>query len=438
MKDSFCSSPWFHIRIDPTGHYLPCRWGYKDTHSEHTVANTTLAEYMNSSVMRGLRTSMLAGEKPAMCKSCHAEDAVGKVSGRQRQLLKSAIRIEKFENTLCASPHYDRFKHSLDNNGYTDSMPVDLQIDLGNTCNSACLMCTPTYSSKLFTEHVKLHKIEPTLFKTPLRQSNWADNPALLKKFVDELAEIPNVRYIHFLGGETLYLKSFYNVCNMLIERGMAKDIVMGTTTNCTIYTPELERIIREFKEVHLGLSVESFNPVNDYIRHPSDIDTVTKNIYKFLNLRVSTGLYTSLRITPSALSILHLDTVFEFMLKNDIVAESCNILDDPACLGIDVVSGDILNKALRKIELFISNNKLTPSDIPIVNRRRTDLNRIIIAQLAAEYVHVITAAIRNNKLNLVPDFIKYITAFEQIHNNKILDYLPEYEEFLRSNGYQG
>jgi hypothetical protein len=129
---------------------------------------------------------------------------------------------------------------------------------------------------------------------------------------------------------------------------------------------------------------------------------------------------------------------VFEFMLKNDVVAESCNILDDPACLGIDVISGDILNEALRKIELFISDNKLTPSAMPIVNRRRTDLNRSIIAQLAAEYVHVLNAAIRNNKLNLVPDFIKYITAFEQIHNNKILDYLPEYEEFLRSNGYQG
>jgi hypothetical protein len=438
MKDSFCSSPWFHLRINPAGHYLPCRWGFGDSPTEHTVENTTLTEYMNSSVMRSLRTSMLEGAKPDMCKSCHAEDAVNKVSGRQRQLLKSAIRIEKFENTLCASPHYDRFKHSFDNNGHTNSMPVDLQIDLGNTCNSACLMCTPTYSSKLFGEHVKLHKIEPMLFKTPLRQSNWADNSTLLKKFVDELAEIPNVRYIHFLGGETLYLKSFYNVCNMLIERGMAKDIVMGTTTNCTIYTPELEHIIREFKEVHLGLSVESFNPINDYIRHPSNIDTVTKNIHKFLSLRTSTGLYTSLRITPSALSILHLDTVFEFMLENDVVAESCNILDDPACLGIDVVPGDILNEALRKIELFINNNKLTPTAMPIINRRRADLNRIIIAQLAAEYTHVLTASIRNNKLNLVPDFVRYISAFETLHNNKILGYLPEYEEFLRSNGYQG
>lgn len=435
MKDTFCSSPWFHIRINPNGNYLPCRWGFNDTPTGHTVENTTLTEYMNSSVMRSLRMSMLNGEKSDMCQSCYAEDKVNKVSGRQRQLLKSAIRIENFDNTLCASPHFERFKHSLDNAGHTESMPVDLQIDLGNTCNSACLMCTPTYSSKLFSEHVKLHKIEPVLFKAPLRQSNWADNPDLLEKFVNELAEIPNIRYIHFLGGETLYLKSFYNVCNMLVEKGLAKNIVMGTTTNCTVYTPELEHIIKQFKEVHLGLSVEAFHPVNDYIRYPSKIEEVTKNIYKFLSLRKDTGLYVSLRITPSALSILHLDTIFEFMLKNDIVAESCNILDDPACLGIGVLPDYILDLAKQKIENFVFIHKLTASAMPIINRRRTDLNRQIISQLAEEYVRVLSLVLDNKKQN---DFVKYITAFEQLHNNKILDYLPEYEEFLRSNGYKG
>lgn len=437
MKDSFCSSPWFHFRINPAGQYLPCRWGYNDTPTEHTVENTTLSEYMNSSVMRKLRTDLLNGNKLSMCQSCHAEDAVGKVSGRQRQLLKSAITLEKFDNTLCASPHFDRFKYSLDNSGLTESMPVDLQIDLGNTCNSACLMCTPTYSSKLFAEHVKLHKIDFKLFKTPLRQSNWADNPVLLNKFVDELAEIPNIRYIHFLGGETLYLKSFYKVCDMLIEKGLAKDIVMGTTTNCTVYTPELERIIKEFKEVHLGLSVEAFHPVNDYIRHPSNIKTITENIHKFLALRESTGLYASLRITPSALSILHLYTVFEFMLKYDIVAESCNILDDPACLSIGVLPKDIIEDSAQRIRDFITLNKLNASNLPIINRRRNDLNKQIIAQLAEEYVRVLDA-FANNPQGNVTDFVKYISAFETVHNNEVLDYLPEYEKFLRSNGYKG
>lgn len=438
MKDSFCSSPWFHIRINPTGHYLPCRWGYKDTPGEHTIANTTLTEYMNSSVMRNLRTALLSGEKPDMCHSCYAEDAVGKVSGRQKQLLKSVIRIEKFDNTFCASPHYNRFNFSFNNNGLTEAKPVDLQIDLGNTCNSACIMCTPTYSSKLATEYVKLHKIDSKLFKMPLRQSNWADDPVLLQKFVDELANIPNIRYIHFLGGETLYLKSFYNVCNMLIEKGIAKNVSMGTTTNCTVYTPELENIIKEFKHVHLGLSVEAFHPVNDYIRHPSNIAQVTDNINKFIALREKTGLHLSLRITPSALSILHLDTLFRFMLENNITAESCNILDDPACLSLSVLPADILKEALRRLRVVIDEYGLVSDSIPIINRRRADLTIPIINQLATEYVSVLIASITAQKPELIADFVNYITAFEQVHNNKILDYLPEYEEFLRSNGYKG
>lgn len=436
MKDSFCSSPWFHIRINPTGHYLPCRWGYKDTPGEHTVENTTLTEYMNSSVMRSLRTSLLSGEKPDICHSCYAEDAVGKVSGRQKQLLKSVIRIEKFNNTFCASPHYDRFNFSFNNNGLTESKPVDLQIDLGNTCNSACVMCSPTYSSKLGTEYVTLHKIDSKLFKAPLRQSNWADNPVLLQKFVDELTAIPNIRYIHFLGGETLYLKSFYNVCNMLIEKGIAKNVSMGTTTNCTVYTPELENIIKEFKHVHLGLSIEAFHPVNDYIRHPSKIAEVTDTIGKFIALRKETGLHLSLRITPSALSILHLDTVFEFMIENDITAESCNILDDPACLSLNVLPAIVLKEALRRLEVVVSKYNLVDNSDPILNRRRVDLTKPIISQLAAEYVSVLSSYISKTNSNAT-DFVNYIMAFEQVHNNKILDYLPEYEEFLRINNYK-
>ena len=34
-------------------------------------------------------------------------------------------------------------------------------------------------------------------------------------------------------------------------------------------------------------------------------------------------------------------------------------------------------------------------------------------------------------------NLVKYLTAYENMRNNNILEYLPEYEEFLRSNGYQ-
>ena len=437
LKDSFCSSPWYHIRIDPAGRYLPCRWSSSQEVTGYTVANTSITEFMNSDTMSKIRVNMLNGNTQTMCSACYYEDNKNKVNGRQKQLLKSAIRIENFDHTFCSSPHWDLFEYSFNNNGLTNSTPVDLQIDLGNTCNSACVMCSPTYSSKLSVEYTQLIKIEPSLFKKYGKFKNWTDDITLVNKFVDDLANLPNIEYIHFLGGETLYLKSFYTICNRLIELNLAKDISLGTTTNCTVYTPELEHIIRNFKQVHLGLSVEALHPVNDYIRYPSKHTQIALNIVKFLDLRRQHNLHISLRITPSALSVLHLDTLFEVMLNDKVTAESCNILHEPSCLRLELLPKTLLNQALTKINQLIQKYQLKDSDEKIINTRQDHLIDSVIAQVIFEYKYLLENVnyfdgVEQERYNLV----NYLKAFEQLHNNNILDYLPEYEEFLRSYGY--
>ena len=437
LKDTFCSSPWFHIRINPQGNYLPCRWDPSFKTSHYSIANTTVTEYMNSTVMTTLRSQILNGDDPETCRACRYEDQQDKVSGRQRQLLKSAINIEHFDKTLCASPHWEQFKYSYNNQGHTINQPVDLQIDLGNACNSACIMCSPTYSSRLISDYKKLHEIEPILFQSPDNLINWTDDPALIDKFVNELSLIPNIRYIHFLGGETLYLKSFYDICNRLIDNGTAKNISLGTTTNCTVSGADLEYIIKGFKHVHLGLSIESLHPVNDYIRWPSRIDDIIDNINKFIILREQSGLHLSLRITPNIFSIYHIDTIFEFMINNAITAESCNILQDPSCLRLELLSTDIIEKTIEKINQVISKYSLVPSGQTIVNRRRDDLVDPVITDVIFEYKHLLEnyqapKNIEEDRYNLV----KFTRAFESLRNNNILTYLPEYEEFLRSYGY--
>lgn len=437
LKDTFCSSPWFHIRINPAGDYVPCRWDFSITTTSQNITNTSLAEYINSDVMRSLRLDLLTGKDPSTCQSCRNEDLYGKVSGRQRQLLKSAIRLESFEKTLCASPHWNNFEYSLNNQGYTNNLPVDLQIDLGNTCNSSCVMCYPIYSSRLITDYKKLHKIEPDLFYDPTPISNWSDNPLLVDKFVTELSDIPDIKYIHFLGGETLYLKSFYTICNKLIERGLAQNISIGTTTNCTIYTPELEYIIKNFKHVHLGLSVEAINPINDYIRYPSQIHSIVDNIEKFIAMREHTDLHLSLRITPSIFTIFHIDTLFDFMIKNNIIAESCNLLQDPSCLRIELLPKDLVDLILHKIDDIIKKYDLSKPSQSLINRRNDNIKNAVIADVIFEYKYLLENMQKpkdaeQERYNL----IKFIKAFESLRNNNILDYLPEYEKFLRSYGY--
>ena len=392
---------------------------------------------MNSDQMKSLRSDLLNGKDPSTCLSCRNEDQHGKVSGRQRQLLKSAISLDNFEKTLCASPHWDQFEYSYTNQGYTNNLPIDLQIDLGNTCNSSCIMCHPVYSSRLSTDYKKLHKIEPQIFYNPEVIINWADDPALVDKFVNELGNIPKLKYLHFLGGETLYLKSFYTICNKLIEKGIAKNISIGTTTNCTIYTPELEHIIKNFKHVHLGLSVEAIHPINDYVRWPSQIDGVVDIIKKFISLREHSDLHLSLRITPNIFTISHIDTLFDFMIENSIIAESCNLLQDPSCLRIELLSKDLVNISLDKINKIIKKYDLSKPTQSLVNRRNDTIKIQVIEDIIFEYKHLLENMQEPKDVEKERHkLIKFIKAFELLRNNSILTYLPEYEEFLRSYGY--
>jgi hypothetical protein len=392
---------------------------------------------MNSDVMDSIRGRMLDGASQKMCSACYYEDQHNKVSGRQKQLLKSAIDINNFDKTFCSSPHWGKFEYSANRAGKTNHQPIDLQIDLGNTCNSSCIMCSPTYSSKLSAEYPKLIAIEPALFKQHKLSKNWADDPVLVDKFVAELSAIPDIKYIHFLGGETLYLKSFYTICNRLIDSDLAKNISIGTTTNCTVYTAELEYIIRNFKNVHLGLSVEAIHSINDYIRYPSTIDQVSANITRFLQLREQYNVQISLRITPNIFSIYHLDTVFSMMLKEQIIAESCNILHDPSCLRIEVLPKNLIDQCLVKINQVIQKYQLVENNQTIINQRTELLIKPVITQIIFEYKQFLeTYTVPDNVEEERYALIRYIKAFEQVHNNSILDYLPEYEEFLRSYGY--
>ena len=60
-----------------------------------------------------------------------------------------------------------------------------------------------------------------------------------------------------------------------------------------------------------------------------------------------------------------------------------------------------------------------------------------MISDVIFEYKHLLETYqlpenIEEERYNLV----KFIKAFENLRNNTILSYLPEYEEFLRSYGY--
>jgi hypothetical protein len=124
-------------------------------------------------------------------------------------------------------------------------------------------------------------------------------------------------------------------------------------------------------------------------------------------------------------------------MLDQQVIAESCNILHDPSCLRIEILPKELISQCLAKINQVIQKYQLVEDSQTIINRRRDDLVNPVIAQVIFEYQHLLENLVAPTNVELERyNLVKYIRAFEQVHNNTILDYLPEYEEFLRSYGY--
>lgn len=435
LKDTFCSSPWFHIRKNYDGSYNVCRWANKNAPGFQGTAESVM-QFYNGDQMRKLRSELLAGKAPSECESCYYQDQHNKLSGRPRQLLKSGIQFDDFDVGMLASPHYKHFEFSQLNQGLADYYPVDLQIDLGKACNSACIMCTPAASSKLETEYQKLHVIEPDLFSNHTQLPDWTRDQDRVDNFATELATIPGIKYVHFLGGETLYIPSFYQLCESMIKAGTSRDIIVGTTTNGTIYDDRLESLITEFKEFHLGISIETVSTLNDYVRWPSNFEQVKSNLEKFIKLRDRfPGLVLSARITPNIFTIYEFDELAEYLFEQGIIAESCNILYEPKCLRIELLPDDIRSEIVSKLETLVSRRALVKSNI--YNVRRQDLWYAVLSNTVIEYLDFM-------KSFTVPidadqhrgDLVRFLQAFETLRKNSIINHAPRYTEFLRSHGY--
>ena len=129
------------------------------------------------------------------------------------------------------------------------------------------------------------------------------------------------------------------------------------------------------------------------------------------------------------------MDQLIEFMIEKDITAESCNILSYPDYLKIELMPEDIRQEILIKLDALTEKYQFTKTNI--VNVRRADLAKKVIADIVTDYAEFIrTYTVPDDVEKLRNNLVQSLKAFETIRGNSILDYAPRYEKFLRSYGY--
>ena len=421
LRNSFCSSPWLHMRINNAGQYEYCRWRAKERATVENIREQTPQEYFQQTMIP-IRQMFLQGEGPSECRECYHQEQHGKVSGRQKQLLKVGVRLEQFEKTMASSPWMPEFAR----NGETDQLPQDWQIDLGNYCNSACVFCTPTYSSRLASEHLKLKLI------SSLPPPNWTDDPVLVQRFIDTLIQSPHIQYLHFIGGETLITPAFKTILEALIGAGLNRTATVGFTTNLSVWRNDVVELLTQFRGVNLGMSVESFNIVNDYVRYPVCLPTVFENLAQWIELGKKKHWLLQFRITPTALSVGQMLGIYDYAWAHSIAVESCNFLSEPACLRPAVLPPSYRKPIVNQMREWIAKRKQSAEQI--VNIRDPNQAQQQIVQDLESYVNYLDN--ESDQSHRLPDLVQYLKALESSRQNSILTFLPEYEELFRSAGY--
>jgi hypothetical protein len=180
-------------------------------------------------------------------------------------------------------------------------------------------------------------------------------------------------------------------------------------------------------------MSVECLHPANDYARYGSNLATVERMMKRWIDVARQHGWLMQIRITPTILTVLHLDTIYQFAMSQGIAVESCNFLNDPAFMRPTVLPTKYREQVIDRLQTWIDQQQSSTKD-QVINTRDPNQAAVQVLQDAVSYVEYLRN--ESDESHRLPDLIRYLKTMEQSRKNSVLDYLPEYEELFRSAGY--
>lgn len=438
IDKTFCASPWVHFKLGKSGAFYPCRWSSCGPTEKHHISSMSPIEYFNSDEMNEFRLGMLTGKTSPVCQKCYYEDAHGKLSGRQKQLYRFGLSATVSDGWDSSSGK-DEFEYSNLNNGRTRLTPIDFQIVTSNICNSSCIMCSPTSSSKISKE-ITASPVFRSLQKMPVVVQPWRLTESDVEVMIQDMLKIPDINYVHFVGGEPLYDGVFGMFMERLIETKLSDRIICGTAINATVIDADILSQMAKFKSFHLGISMDSVTSLNDYIRYPSKITNILENIRIITDFTKSaSGIFLHFRPTPNIFTVMELDKLFGFFIEQGITWETCDILSWPLYLRIELLPDDLRELAILRLKRLVVKYEIPhiignePDTRNPANAKRVMSNSIYSYINFLENYDV-PETIESDRYDLVTALHEH----EKTRGNCILDHAPEFESFLRKYGYEG
>ena len=354
MSKTFCPYPYIHLHNFPDGRVAPC-CDYKsdikkDSGESFYIQEDSISEIYKSNNLQQLRNKLDSGVQAEECQTCWKKEATGLLSKRQNKLDQVG---EDFINKVI---------------GNTPELPSEMQIILNNSCNLKCRMCGPKYST-LWAKEMKLYSSSEKLvlnrqeYTLPKGQPGSKDG--LFMKDIEVWGK--NLTHLEIVGGEPFYSVSWDKVLKTLIDLKFANNIVLEITTNGTVVdTSYVQHLIDNFKRIKIGVSIDGYGPIFDYIRSGGSWEEVSSNLAKLYDLKQKNLEKFSLTIiyTYNWLNIIQLPEFIISMTKKypDVVIH-LNSITLPSEWNIKTAPPDFRVQIVERLEhelsigTFISKN---------------------------------------------------------------------------------
>jgi len=354
----FCSHLFTSLSFDQRGQVRVCCNNYETPKDENgfpilvTDEDFSMVKSLNSDVHTRIRKNILADKQDPGCIRCWQTEDNGAESYRTI-----------WNNSLATGFAEEMMVESMDSDGYIgDPYVTFLDFTMGNKCNLICRMCNIDNSNLWEKESKLLYKDK---FKAP--ETNISVDERFLS---DEFFEknFMNLKKVNFLGGEPLIIKEHTDFLKQCIKHDIAKNMILFYTTNLTVLKDELFDLWSQFKHVYLGVSIDGYGEVDDYIRYPSKWAKLEKNIEKVSEWKKELNMDLQIHATFQALNILNYDKLLEWVYSLGDLGfwkiPFSNWVTYPNWYDCRVLSKDLKDVAIERINKFIDSKKDIEWDI--------------------------------------------------------------------------
>lgn len=342
----------------------------------------------NNKTWKRLRNMLVADElhKIPECQVCINNESLGLSSPR--------LENNKFYSEMLSIDITSKIKEIIANNNLVKDV-YSLDYYPSNYCNYSCIMCSGGASSQRLTYEVNLTNLQRKLVL------NSVDSD-----FYDILSTI---EIINFTGGETLLQTQVHDLIDYLIEKDLAKNIVITLLTNASSYPTVLVEKFKQFKNVVYTISVDGTNDVIEYQRRGAQWTTVEKTCLKIIN---TPGISAVINYVLTAVNVFSFIDFIDWLYKTNLIQ----------------TNKIYLSPVFRTEHLGIGALDQTQRDI-VLSRLQAGQEKYSNVELINQVIHIINTTPFNETYQ--KQFVKYIRNEDAVSKKKLVDVVPEWAPYF-------